>query len=200
MKQCGPKHADVKLDGMTHNTGRRSLLAAIARLPVLLVAAYTGIFPRPTQAGKPESEPAGQAIGARAQELDPHHLAVLERLAWLLFPLPGLAAGPYQRVAAGLADAVADVVQEQPAQLLLVRTGIEQLDVAAGGSFLDLPEPAQVEHLQQIESSEFFQFVYAATRSRLFDDREVWALLGYEGSSLENGGYLNRVLNDIDWL
>ena len=172
-------------DGKTLNRGRRSLLAAIARLPVLFTAAYAGIFPRL----------------APAQELGPHDLAVLERLAWLLFPVPGLDADPYQRVAAGIADAVADVVQvQQLPQLVLVRSGIEQLDTAAGGNFLDLAESQQVEQLQQIEPGAFFQFVYTATRSRLFDDREVWALLGYEGSSLEKGGYLNRGLNDIDWL
>jgi hypothetical protein len=81
-----------------------------------------------------------------------------------------------------------------------VNAGIEQLDAAAGGSFLNLPETAQIERLQKIEAGEFFQFVYAAVRGRLFDDREVWTLLGYEGSSLEKGGYLNRGLNDIDWL
>jgi hypothetical protein len=130
------------------------------------------------------------------QELDAHHLAVLERFARLLFPLPGLDAAPFGRVAAGIADAV----REAPQQLVLIRSGIDQLDAAAGGSFLGLAEAPQVEQLKQIESGAFFQFVYTATRGRLFDDREVWALLGYEGSSLEKGGYLNRGLNDIDWL
>jgi hypothetical protein len=29
---------------------------------------------------------------------------------------------------------------------------------------------------------------------------EVWALLGYRGNALAQGGYLNRGFNDIDWL
>jgi len=177
---------------MTHKIGRRSLLAAIARLPVLLVTAYAGIFPRLTAASEPENKSEAQ----QAQELGPQRLLVLERFAWLLFPIPEFGMGPYQRVATGIADAI----REQPSQFTLVRDGIDQLDAVPGESFLDRPEAAQIERLQQLESGDFFQFVYTATRSRLFDDREVWALLGYEGSSLEKGGYINRGLNDIAWL
>jgi len=34
----------------------------------------------------------------------------------------------------------------------------------------------------------------------LYDDREVWNLLGYEGPSYDKGGYLNRGFDDLDWL
>ncbi len=34
----------------------------------------------------------------------------------------------------------------------------------------------------------------------LYDNKAVWPLFGYEGSSWEKGGYLNRGFNDIDWL
>jgi hypothetical protein len=36
-------------------------------------------------------------------------------------------------------------------------------------------------------------------RDDLFSNRVVWARIGYEGSSLEFGGYVNRGLNDIDY-
>jgi hypothetical protein len=45
-----------------------------------------------------------------------------------------------------------------------------------------------------------FQYLLPAVRSRLWDDRAVWARIGYEGSSLAKGGYINRGLADIDWL
>lgn len=173
---------------MTSHIGRRGLLAGIARLPVVITAAYAGMLSRRALA-------LGAAADA-APALNAHELAVLHRFAWLLFPVEGLADGPYQRVAAGIAVTAGG----QPAQLALLREGIAELDKAAGGSFLDLPESAQVERLKSIESGPFFQLVYAGTRSRLWDDREVWALIGYEGSSLEKGGYLNRGLADIDWL
>ena len=34
----------------------------------------------------------------------------------------------------------------------------------------------------------------------LYNQEEVWPKFGYEGSSAENGGYINRGFNDIDWL
>jgi hypothetical protein len=36
--------------------------------------------------------------------------------------------------------------------------------------------------------------------TRLYDNTAVWPLLGYEGSSWEQVGYINRGFNDIDWL
>ena len=177
---------------MNHDISRRGLLAAIMRLPVLLLGAYAGFFPRLVRTDQaPQLPPAGAAT-----VFGPHQLAVLERLAWLLFPLDGLGASPYQRVAAGIASAA----KGQALQLELLSKGIADLDSAAGGDFLTAGEAAQLGLLRKIESGDFFQLVYAATRNRLFDDREVWALVGYEGSSLEKGGYLNRGLSDIDWL
>ena len=34
----------------------------------------------------------------------------------------------------------------------------------------------------------------------LYNQKEVWPKFGYEGSSAEHGGYINRGFADIDWL
>ena len=34
----------------------------------------------------------------------------------------------------------------------------------------------------------------------LYNQKEVWPRFGYEGSSAEHGGYINRGFADIDWL
>ncbi len=34
----------------------------------------------------------------------------------------------------------------------------------------------------------------------LYNNKEVWPKFGYEGSSAEHGGYINRGFADIDWL
>ena len=34
----------------------------------------------------------------------------------------------------------------------------------------------------------------------LYNDKEVWDILGYEGASYDKGGYINRGFNDLDWL
>jgi hypothetical protein len=34
----------------------------------------------------------------------------------------------------------------------------------------------------------------------LYNQKELWPKLGYEGSSFDKGGYIERGFNDIDWL
>ena len=46
----------------------------------------------------------------------------------------------------------------------------------------------------------FFEHVRGTTTVTLYNDKEVWELLGYEGYSSDQGGYVNRGFNDLDWL
>jgi len=34
----------------------------------------------------------------------------------------------------------------------------------------------------------------------VYSDQRTWQLVGYEGSSFDKGGYLDRGFNDLDWL
>jgi len=34
----------------------------------------------------------------------------------------------------------------------------------------------------------------------LYNQKPLWAKFGYEGSSADKGGYINRGFNDIDWV
>jgi len=54
--------------------------------------------------------------------------------------------------------------------------------------------------LKSIESTEFFQTIRGGLVVGLYNQEAVWELLGYEGSSYEKGGYLNRGFDDISWL
>jgi hypothetical protein len=117
---------------------------------------------------------------------------MLARIAYRLFPHPNLGQAPYARVAAAIA---ADAGSTG-----LVRDGLAALDAMQENSWLDRSESQQVADLEAIESGAFFQYMLAQTKSRLYTDREVWAFLGYGGSSMAFGGYIDRGLNDIDWL
>ena len=46
----------------------------------------------------------------------------------------------------------------------------------------------------------FFALVRATTVVTLYNDAEVWKLIGYEGASFDQGGYLHRGFDDLDWL
>ena len=46
----------------------------------------------------------------------------------------------------------------------------------------------------------FFQAVRGTSVTALYNNKELWPLFGYEGSSYEFGGYLHRGFNDLSWL
>jgi hypothetical protein len=82
----------------------------------------------------------------------------------------------------------------------MVAAGIRQLNQTAHKPFADLPEQARVNVLKTMEKTDFFQLVYGETLNGVYGNPEVWKLLGYEGSSVERGGYLARGFDDIEWL
>ena len=54
--------------------------------------------------------------------------------------------------------------------------------------------------LQELANTEFFTFIRGIAVVSLYDDHEVWELLGYEGASFDKGGYIDRGFDDLDWL
>lgn len=87
----------------------------------------------------------------------------------------------------------------------LLTSGLSDLDTRArtrfGKPYTDVPtEVERVELLKAIEATPFFKAIHGGLVTGLYDNKDVWPLLGYEGSSAEKGGYINRGFNDIDWL
>ena len=82
----------------------------------------------------------------------------------------------------------------------LIDQGLVDLDAAAGGAFASLDGEAALEVLRGLSTTPFFAFVHAKVVTTLYDDREVWALLGYQGEAFSQGGYLERGFDDLDWL
>ena len=78
--------------------------------------------------------------------------------------------------------------------------GLNSLDALAGGDFCALDDDTAYKVLKRIEGTDFFGFIRRTTVLNLYDDPEVWAALGWEGSSFDKGGYINRGFNDLDWL
>ena len=61
-------------------------------------------------------------------------------------------------------------------------------------------EEQRVALLREIEQSEFFGKVRGDLLVSLYNNHDVWPKFGYEGSSSERGGYINRGFDDINWL
>ncbi len=87
----------------------------------------------------------------------------------------------------------------------MISTGVANLNVEAvnlyGKSYADVPgEGERLVLLYAIEQSAFFQKLRGDLLYGLYNNKEVWPIFGYQGSSWEKGGYLHRGFDDIDWL
>lgn len=125
----------------------------------------------------------------------------LIRMARDIFPHDKLADRFYAH--AQMAHDVA--AAKDPAVKTMLLDGVATLDARArarhGKAYLEVSaETDRVALLQEIEPSAFFQKIKGALVTGLYDNKEVWPQLGYEGSSWEKGGYVNRGFNDINWL
>jgi len=94
---------------------------------------------------------------------------------------------------------------KDPVVKALITDGISRLDQDARElhqlPYADVPwEADRVALLRRIEDSEFFKKVRGDLIVSLYNQKELWAKFGYEGSSAEYGGYIKRGFSDIDWL
>lgn len=113
-----------------------------------------------------------------------------------MFPHPSFPDGPYERCAQVIADAAASDVRWRTQ----LDQGLRDLDVVGGARFAALDDVARLEVLRRISDTEFFEGVRSRVITSLYDDPEVWGLLGYEGPSFDHGGYSERGFDDLDWL
>jgi len=125
----------------------------------------------------------------------------LVRLLRAAYPHQRFPDGPYERTA----DAVIGQVEDDLWQRLTLAQGLASLDaraasVSSGKGFADLDEEAALGLLRKIADAEFFRFIRSVAVVTLYDDPEVHQLLGYEGPSFEQGGYLHRGFDDLAWL
>jgi hypothetical protein len=139
-------------------------------------------------AGPPED-------GGQLTHSDRSH-RVLVRLLRVAYPHERFPDGPYERTAVAIADAArADAADDRA-----LTQGLQGLDRAAGGDLLALDDAACEALLRDRADEYFFRRIRSTAVVALYDDEEVWELLGYEGASFDKGGYLHRGFDDLDWL
>jgi hypothetical protein len=112
------------------------------------------------------------------------------------FPHSTFPIGPYQRTA----DAVIDKAAADPRLLALLVQGLLDVDQQRGVPFSDLDTETAEMVLRGLADTPFFAGVVGVAVVALYDDHEVWDLLGYEGPSYDKGGYVERGFNDLNWL
>lgn len=141
-------------------------------------------------------EAAEHHHGAPSSLLPDDAAARLVRVIKVAFPHRGFPDAAYQRAA----DHIISTVADSPFQTAQVGQGLLSLDALRDQPFAALDQEEALAVLQQIEHTPFFQLVRSTTVVFMYSDRDVWAVLGYEGESSDKGGYVDRGFDDLDWL
>jgi hypothetical protein len=164
------------------------LQGAASTVPVVAVAASAGISIEDAWAGDATTlAPATlKTLVKVARDIYPHDFLVDSYYITAIKPWDGKAA-------------------KDPAVKALLEDGIRRLNQDAQDrhklAYAQVPwEADRIVLLQGIEQTDFFQKVRSDLVVSLYNQEELWPKFGYEGSSAEHGGYINRGFNDIDWL
>jgi hypothetical protein len=168
---------------------RRTFLQGTATaVPVAAVAASAGVG-------------ISDAWAADSAALSPATLKTLVKVARDIYPHDFLV-DSYYITAIKPWDAKA---AKDTAVKALLEDGVRRLDQDAQdrhkAKYAEVPwEADRVVLLKGIEQTDFFKKVRSDLVVSLYNQEELWPKFGYEGSSAEHGGYINRGFNDIDWL
>lgn len=143
----------------------------------------------------------GAAMAQQFEVLGSDTGATLLRMARDIFPHDKLADKYYQHAIVPY-DAQA---AKDPALKALLSDGVARLNQRArqahGKDYAAVAEEAdRVALLKEIESGPFFLKIHGGLVTGLYDNKALFPLFGYEGSSWEKGGYVNRGFDDIDWI
>jgi hypothetical protein len=140
----------------------------------------------------------GAAWAQEAKNLAPATLTTLARAARDIYPHDRLA-DLYYITAVSAYDTGKPEVRD------LMTKGCATLDAEArkrhGTPYLSVVEETdRVAILKVNQDTPFFNKLRSDLVVTLYNQKGLWAKFGYEGSSADKGGYINRGFNDIDWV
>ena len=120
----------------------------------------------------------------------------LVQYAYFLLPVLAPTHARYRAVADKVSAQAADV----PPIAAMMADGIAALNASGKGPWLQLPLQERAGLVRELEGTTFFGFLRWTTSEVVMRDPVLWQKLGYQGSAMEQGGYLHRGFDDIDWL
>ncbi len=164
---------------------RRQFIVHLSRLVLAVSAAHWSIYANSSSDKK-------QKISSENQQI----VAVLSELAYLLLPLQPADSDVYRKVAAKLMMQMAT----QPGVDHVLRNGIKTLNQYSGVPWLSMRRIERNQAVSELIDIPFMAMVRWTTHELVLRNRQVWSQLGYQGSAIEHGGYLERGFNDIGWL
>lgn len=191
MKENSNPPAPMRLLDKQPRVARRGFLkgSGLAAISVTVVPAAS-LALSPTNAFAEDFPALGAEVGS-----------VLLHMARDIYPHDKLANKYYLKAISAHEKAAA----KDAAFKKMINDGVADLNTRAKAQFsvnyvAVIKETDRVSLLKSIEQTPFFQKIRGDLVTGIYDNKEVWPQMGYEGSSWEKGGYINRGFNDIDWL
>ena len=135
------------------------------------------------------------AVAANLTALDDTQAKTMLAMVRQLFPHDKLGDEYYWVVVESIDHDMAG----SPALAARIRDGLAELNHAAGGKFAAVDADKQADVMKNLERTPFFSDMFGKTQFYFYNNKAVWPKFGYEGSSWENGGYINRGFNDVTW-
>lgn len=127
------------------------------------------------------------------------HPKLIEQLVSMyrtMFPHPAVSDEFYEHVVRKLDDKAA---RDQDLSSL-VSDGVEAMNRQTGSAWSGLSEEARLEALKRVERTPVFRGLRSDFVFYFYSNPAIWPRFGYEGPSNDQGGYLHRGFNDIDWI
>jgi len=120
----------------------------------------------------------------------------LTRMARLLYPHDGIANDVY----ADVIDDVLSAAADDSSMMEILGNAVTALNAAQYGNWFEIGADDQIKAMMVVENEAFFAAIQGAVMARFYNHPKVWEHIGYPGSSVEYGGYVDRGFDDIDWL
>ena len=142
-----------------------------------------------------------EAWGLETKAFQPETMQTLIQMARDIFPhdrfpdkIYALAVKPYD-----------DAAAEDEALKDMMEGGVSELNELAnkdqGFNYIDVGWEADRNGLlKQIEAGPLFAKLRGDLVVSIYNNHDVWDILGYEGESYSKGGYKERGFNDLEWL
>lgn len=155
-----------------------------------------------TMAGVTTNAMLGGASFAASKVLDEAQGASLLRMIEDIYPHPDLLQRThYEAIAATVmqnAEADADAAKD-------LIDGLARIDAKArelfGTTYVEIEDAdAREGLLRHFQNDGFFQGVRWTAYFGIYNNKDLWPLFGYEGSSVEYGGYIDRGFSDITFV
>ncbi len=128
--------------------------------------------------------------------LSADEIEVLTAYSHSLLPILEPAHPRYRQVAKKLAE----LASQNDGMAGFIRGGINAVEIPDQEVWHNLSTEQRAKLVAKQEATPFFGFLHWTTSEIVMREEALWQRLGYQGSAIEQGGYIHRGFDDIDWL